>query len=313
MWVAKAVLASVLAGVAPMVSGAGGPPAQLGGNRLICDELTQRLATAGPKRNLRTISFLLFEAAERGCIALAERLLEEGAAIGARDRAGNTALLRAARMGETEMVELLLARGADLAHRNLEGSTALLRAVEMNRRQTVRRLLAAGADAGAANAKGIAPVIVAAYNGNEALVRMLLDAGADPGVRDASGKGAITYAAGRGYRRIVAMLLDAGVEPDERYAHDLTALMWAAGHSNDVPVAEGLETLALLLERGARLDLVDDRGRSALMIAAERGHAEIATALVAAGADPGLRDRQGKTAAALAANDAVAAALAPRH
>jgi ankyrin repeat protein len=41
------------------------------------------------------------------------------------------------------------------------------------------------------------------------------------------------------------------------------------------------------------------------MIAAERGHAEIAAWLVAHGADPSLADKEGKTALDLAATPAV--------
>ena len=85
--------------------------------------------------------------------------------------------------------------------------------------------------------------------------------------------------------------------------------MWAAGHANIVPVADGLATVELLVGRGADLDRADDRGRTALMIAAERGHAEIVAWLVAHGADADLADREGKKAADLAASPAVVDAL----
>ena len=121
-----------------------------------------------------------------------------------------------------------------------------------------------------------------------------------------TGKGPIVYAAGKGLtRRSSMLLLDAGVDVNKTYAHDLTALMWAAGHANIVPARTGLATVELLVTRGAELDVVDDRGRSALMIAAERGHAEIAAWLVAHGADAGLADKEGKTALDLAAAPAV--------
>ncbi|MHA1527728.1 MAG: ankyrin repeat domain-containing protein, partial [Alphaproteobacteria bacterium] len=85
---------------------------------------------------------------------------------------------------------------------------------------------------------------------------------------------------------------------------------WAAGHSNDVPEAEGLATVEVLLAAGAPVGPADNRGRTALMIAAGRGHAAIVERLVAAGADPEARDNQGKTAADLAATDEVRAVLA---
>jgi ankyrin repeat protein len=104
-------------------------------------------------------------------------------------------------------------------------------------------------------------------------------------------------------------LLSAGIDVNRRYGNDLTALMWAAGYSDDATPADGAATVRLLLAKGAQLDLADNRGRTALMIAAERGHAEVVTQLLAAGADRKLRDRDGKTAADLATADAVKTAL----
>ena len=50
---------------------------------------------------------------------------------------------------------------------------------------------------------------------------------------------------------------------------------------------------------GAHIDDRDDRGRTALMIAAEGGHAEIANLLTGRGADASLKDKAGKRAADL--------------
>jgi uncharacterized protein len=119
------------------------------------------------------------------------------------------------------------------------------------------------------------------------------------------------YAAARGFVGIVARLLKAGVDVNARYGNGLTALMWAAGHANDVPDADGVKTTELLLGAGARLNDVDNRGRTALMLAAELGHADVIKLLLARGAAADLRDHEGKTAAELA-DPAAAAALAGR-
>lgn len=275
-----------------------------------CAEVAQRYRTGQTQINPRTLNFLLFDAAELGCLELAKEFQAAGALLSARDRFGNTALLIAARSGETEVVEHLLAEGSAVDHANLAGNTALLHAVKANRRKTAQILLKAGADPAGANTKGVTPLAAAAFNGNRRLLRLLLKAGADPRVRDATGKAPLVYAAGKGFTQIVEDLLAAGAPVDGRDDHDLTALMWAAGHSNDVPATEGLATVTLLLERGARLNLTDDRGRGALMIAAARGHEEIVGYLLARGADSEKRDKAGKTAFDLAVNEAARQALA---
>ena len=110
---------------------------------------------------------------------------------------------------------------------------------------------------------------------------------------------------------MVEKLLDAGVDPNARYRGDLTALMWAAGHADNAPLDGGLRTVKLLLARGAKVDFVDDRGRSALMIAAGLGHAEIVKTLIEAGADRTMRDKGGKNAADLATSSEIRTMLAP--
>jgi uncharacterized protein len=66
----------------------------------------------------------------------------------------------------------------------------------------------------------------------------------------------------------------------------------------------------LLLAHGATLDDADNRGRTALMIAAELGDAGVVDLLLQRGADRTLKDKQGKTALDLAANAGVRERLA---
>jgi ankyrin repeat protein len=57
--------------------------------------------------------------------------------------------------------------------------------------------------------------------------------------------------------------------------------------------------MTLFLDRGAHIDDQDDRGRTALMIAAELNHAAAVDLLLARGADKSIKDKQGKTASDL--------------
>jgi len=87
--------------------------------------------------------------------------------------------------------------------------------------------------------------------------------------------------------------------------------MWAAGHADGASEADGVALTTDLLARGATVDDADNRGRTALMIAAERGHAAIVRVLLAKGADVARHDKDGKTAVDLATDAGVRAVLAP--
>jgi hemoglobin len=67
----------------------------------------------------------LHMAARRGNLAVAQALLDAGAALEARDKKGETPLRRAVNCGHPEFVSLLLARGADVNTRDRQGRTPL--------------------------------------------------------------------------------------------------------------------------------------------------------------------------------------------
>jgi ankyrin repeat protein len=81
--------------------------------------------------------------------------------------------------------------------------------------------------------------------------------------------------------------------------------MWAAGPEDGVGTRAAAEVVELLLDAGAPIDATDNRGRTALMIAAELGHATIVEVLLDRGADRTVADKSGKRAADLAADASV--------
>ncbi|OAF13853.1 hypothetical protein AYJ54_43290 [Bradyrhizobium centrolobii] len=230
---------------------------------------------------------------------MATELLDGGASVDARDRFGARPLSHAARNGHLEMIDLLLARGAPINARNLAGATALYFAAERGRVAVAQRLIERGADLKLTGRSGISPVAAAAYAGSDAIVEMLLAHGADERAPDETGKPPIVYAAARAKLDIVKRLLARNIEVNARYANDLTLLMWAVGADEKVAEADALKVVAHLLDVGAHIDDRDSRGRTALMIAAEGGRAEIVNLLLARGADASLKDNAGNRAADL--------------
>jgi len=264
-----------------------------------CQELGRRLEITKSQITAIEVSLTLFSAVDGNCIALATELLDHDASVDARDRFGARPLSHAARFGHLAMVDLLLARGAPLNARNLAGATALFFAVEGNHTPVAQRLIERGADVNLAGRSGVTPVAAAAYRGNNTIVEDLLVHGADDRAPDQTGKPPIVYAAAGAQFDIVKRLLVRNLDINSRYPNDLTLLMWASGPDEKVPETEAIKVVSYLLDAGAHIDDRDARGRTALMIAAEGGRAEIANLLLARGADPSLKDKAGKSAADL--------------
>jgi ankyrin repeat protein len=86
------------------------------------------------------------EALERGDTATLEQLLAGGADPDARDRYGQTGLMRASHAGQAAVVELLIRHGAALDVTAKFGLSALMLAVVAGHGDIARQLARAGAD-----------------------------------------------------------------------------------------------------------------------------------------------------------------------
>src|SRR6185437_14523793 len=204
----------------------------------------------------------------------------------------------------------------------IEVSLTLFSSADGNCVNLATALLDQGASVDARDRLGARPLSHAARSGHlemldlllargASIVAMLLAHGADGRAPDDTGKPPVIYAAASGRLDIVKQLLGGG-DLNARYANDLTLLMWASGPDEKVPDAQAIEVVSYLLDGGAHIDDRDDRGRTALMIAAEGGHSEIADLLLKRGADPSLKDKAGKRAADLTVLTALRERLRPR-
>ena len=209
----------------------------------------------------------------------------------------STALRRAAAAGDLGDVQRLVDAGADVNACDEHGAGALLTVHP----DVVQYLLTRGADPNVQkNESGASVLAGLAYLKARDCGRMLLEAGADPNRgRDASLESPLHHAlAGTGTKHevdVIRLLLDAGADPNMRtrvgvesfnFWRDVrtrgeTPLHRAAAYAS-------LETIELMLSRGADPVLRDDNGDSPLGWASwHRRPREIIEQLMSAAKDSG--------------------------
>ena len=113
--------------------------------------------------------------------------------------------------GDAAVIRDLLARGADPDARDRHGQTALMRAARQGHAELVRALIEAGAALDVAAKYGLSALMLAAVNGREETARALARAGADRSLRGSgapgfAGRTAADLARDRGLEALAAEL-----------------------------------------------------------------------------------------------------------
>lgn len=219
--------------------------------------------------------------------------------------ADQPAWIRTALFGSAQQLGALLDGGLDPTSKTSKGTTLLMMAVTDAGK--VRLLLNRGAEA---TPKALA--IATAYRGTSASVKVLLDAGAD-----ARPPKALEHAAMSGDVENVKLLVARGADPAPGLYQavtfgypELVRLLIAAGASVKVTESSGINLLHWaaianrpgvvrpLVEAGASINAKDDFQYTPLMYAAtiDFGDTRMVRALLEAGADPEIRNGEGRTA-----------------
>ena len=139
--------------------------------------------------------------------------------------------------------------------------------------------MSAGAPLGYASWDGELPIHAAASRDQYKVVEVLLQSGVPVDAADKDGRTALMKAAVGGHQQSVDALIAGGAEVDELDKDGWTALMHAAAHNTKG--ASGV--IASLVRAGADVDRQGPKkGKTALMIAAEKGMEEAVGALIRA-------------------------------
>ena len=163
----------------------------------------------------------------------------------------------------------------------------------------IAKLTAADADVKARDGHGRTPLHVAAFAGRLDAMRALVKAGADPNALENDRYDIVTIAAVANDVPTLKVALELGCKPTNITSrYDGTALIAAAHLGHD-------EVVRTLIGAKAPLDHVNNLGWTALIEAIVLGdggshHTETVRALIEAGANVNLPDRDGRTPLALA-------------
>jgi uncharacterized protein len=203
---------------------------------------------------------------------------------------GTTALHWAAYHDKADLVTQLLGAGAKADEKNRYGITPLLLACQNGSEEIVRALLNAGADPDANQRGGEEAIMIASRTGKPGAVKALLEHGARIESHDRSGQTSLMWAAAEGHAEVIDLLIQKGAKVEHRLDSGFTALLFAAREGKG-------EAVKILLQHGADVkdaivtkDRIGGRdapnGTSAVLLAMENGHFELAMEIIRAGADP---------------------------
>jgi uncharacterized protein len=200
------------------------------------------------------------------------------------ESAAYTGVHAAAHGGDVGAIERLAAAGPSaLNARDARGRTPVHVATFARQRTAIVALAKAGADLSALESERYDAVTIAAVADDEETLRVLLSLGASATqVTSRYDGSALIAAAHLGHAGVVRQLIAAGAPLDHVNTLHWTAVIEAIVLGDGGPRHQA--TLQALLDAGANPQLTDREGRAPLQLARARGYSEMATLLERAGA-----------------------------
>ena len=260
----------------------------------------------------------LFLAAANGNLDILSYLFEQGANVNAAASAHFswlpryklhwcTPLIVALTNGHNDAFTFLIDKGADVNLQDHAGYTALHYAVERKNFDALSCLVHNGADINLFTSSKYTPLMLACQSDNMDAVNFLLNKGADVNLQDRDGNSALHFAS---YdiccSRLIQNLADVNAGDND----NCTPLMQASW-----PWISDVKKVAMLIENGAKVDLQDVDGNTALHHAVLNSHdsheytPDICLALLTAKASIHLCNSQGWTPLLLASNNCIKSAV----
>ena len=247
---------------------------------------------------------LLRDACHEGDVFVVESLLAAGCNVNCVGADGCTPIMVAVKAGYKEVALVLLEKGADIYAKDRDRRTALHWACVKNLKEMVELLINRGSQVNEEDSLSHTPLKLAQKRGNEALSMLLLRAGANcKGLRDEQINFLYEHAFNEGDMLAIQTLLSSHCKLSPYKQEEL---LHRACHEGVVFIVEAVITMGCSVNciNGAALitRLIDITGSTPLMVATREGHEEVVKKLILAGAKVDMQDEHGDTALHIAAN-----------
>lgn len=208
-------------------------------------------------------------------IEMMHSLIKANANVFLKDKDGRTALIHAARNDNAEGVLYLCRAKSEMEVEDNFGWTPALYATSNNNIPMINTLIEYKAEFTPRLPGKDAPLFVAIANNNkDVFITLVGEAQANIFYKGPNGMTILMFAAYKNSYQLIIPILNFDVAIDERNKSDhlRTALMYAAAMGS-------MESVRILLDRGADRTLTDDGDNTALDYAVDNGHTDIAAVL----------------------------------
>ncbi|XP_067660904.1 ankyrin repeat domain-containing protein 50-like [Haliotis asinina] len=190
--------------------------------------------------------------------------------INSRVKCGRTAVMLAAGNGNKDLVQLFVDKGADVSLLDKTGDNILHCACRGGGAEVLKYILSKDmVDINSLGHRKRTPVIVAAERGQKEVVELLVKHGADLSLSERSGGNILHHVCQRGHYKLVKYVLSLNmVDIHSRWWMKRTPVMVAAKYGHK-------EVVKLLVNHGANLLQSDKRGDNILHLVCFAGHSDI--------------------------------------
>lgn len=240
-------------------------------------------------KNEVKVLFIDDKVVERKDISLDEvkSMIEDGLAIDHSflDDDGKTPLMIASKEGDLDFVKFLVEKGADVNFLSIHGVNALWYSVVAEHYEISKFLIYEGSDVNVFSKAGKIGILnMASYNGELGIIQLLLERGADINFQNSGGVSPLASAILGDHLDIVEFFVQRGCNIELRTVMGKTPLLIVCASSERYN-KNSYDIVSVLLDAGAKMDVVDNSGNSPLSYSRKLKNTKIEALLLKYGAE----------------------------